>query len=171
MNAKLLGVVVAMSAAGIVVGCGDSGSGGSGGATSATGTGTTTSSSSSSKASSGTGTSTASGTATSSGTGMSCQDTCISMHQTGYALLSQIVVEKCGCTNGGPCNTDCSGDAACTDNMPNMGLPMSGSACETCIQMQAAMGAGSQCVSGAAFDNACQNDADCSAFVTCALGC
>jgi hypothetical protein len=95
------------------------------------------------------------------------------MHQTGYALLSQIVVEKCGCATdaNAACHNDCMADAACTDDMPNMGLPMSGSACETCITTEAAKGAGSTCVSGAAFDPACQGDADCAAFVTCALGC
>jgi len=174
MNAKLLCALAAVSVAGLMfggaaTGCGDSGgSGGTGGTTSAT-TGNTTSS----KATTGAGmtTTTGTGTATSTGTGASCQDMCISMHQAGYATLTQIVVQKCGCDAGSTCNTDCVADPACTDNMPNKGLAATGSPCETCVAAEGAKGSSSQCVLAAGTGSDCQGDADCQAFVICALGC
>jgi len=95
------------------------------------------------------------------------------MHMTGFALLSQVVAEKCGCATdaNAACKTQCGQEAYCTDGMANMGLPTSGDACATCLQTEAAKGINSTCTSNSAFDPACQNDADCKAFVSCAINC
>jgi hypothetical protein len=142
-----------------LVACGDSGSAGAGGTTS------------SSHASS----SVATGSQASTGTGSTCQAMCESQHAAGYTLLSQIVVEKCGCdttaTPFPPCNMQCMSDPACTDAMPNKGTPVVGSACEMCILAEGDKGANSQCAAGAAFGMTCQNDADCKALVMCVTAC
>ncbi len=171
MNSKYFGMLVATSVGclslAVGVGCGDSSSTGGAGGTGSTSSSTssTTTSSSSSKAATGTGTGTGTGTA-STGTGMTCTQTCESMHQSGYMILEASVIKQCGCTTGGPCATQCMNDAACA-NPP--GAPTG--ACDTCLQMEAAKGAGSACSLTAATTGACKADADCSALVTCILQC
>lgn len=140
--------------------CGDSGSGAGGSSSTST---TTTSATS------------ATGSQASTGTGADCQATCESTHATGYALLSQLVVESCGCNTSGnvpaPCNMQCMNDPACTDMMPNKGTPVMGSACETCILAEGAKGASSQCSAVAAYGDTCMMDTDCKALVTCVAAC
>jgi hypothetical protein len=140
------------------VACGDSGDG-TGGSSSASNTSATS----------------ATGSQASTGTGADCQATCETTHAAGYALLSQLVVESCGCsastTVPAPCKSDCMSDPACTDNMPNMGTPVMGSACETCILAEGDKGASSQCAGTAAFGMDCQNDTDCKELVMCVTAC
>jgi len=95
------------------------------------------------------------------------------MHPTGYALLSQVVVEDCGCSSStmAACHMQCMSDPACNDMMVDKGTPAMGSACETCILAEGDKGTGSQCAAGAAFGMTCQNDADCKALVMCVAGC
>jgi hypothetical protein len=97
---------------------------------------------------------------------MSCSQTCIANHQAGYMVLAAQVINECGCKQGAPCATDCSSTTACADP------PQApAGACDTCLVMESNKGTSSACSLAAAGSPACTADTDCSALVTCIIGC
>lgn len=171
MNAKH--ILAAFSVVGIVsaslVGCGDSAGTGGAGGTGSTATGTT-GSKSSSTATSSSSKSTGTGTA-STGTGMTCLEACQAAHPAGTAILAKGVTANCGCGTDPaktPCKTECMGTTACADPPQD---PTG--ACGTCLNAEAAKGAGSACVLKAATDanGACQKSQDCKDLVMCGILC
>jgi hypothetical protein len=139
MSVRLLGVVAAMAAMGLVA-CGDDtgGGGGSGGGTgggaTATGTG---------------------GTATATGTGG------------GTTATGTATATRTGTGGGGstaPCAEACAADAGCDESPANPD-----GACSECVQAQADMGTDSECAVEGALGPCCQDNSECSEYVTCVL--
>lgn len=148
MNVRLFGVVAAMSVVGLVA-CGDDtgGTGTGSGGSSGTGTGGAASSSTG-------GDTTAT---TSGGTGGDDTTTAATTGGTGG-----------GGTGGGEttaCGDLCADDAGCDEDPPNPGTE-----CGDCVQAEADQGAASACAAEGALGDCCQDNDDCSTYVSCVLG-
>ena len=152
MNIKLLGILTAGM---LVVACGDStgtgGSGGGGGAEGGAGGGT-----------GGTPVEGGGGSTGNMGGGGGTAATCEEQFPDGAVMAATIVIQECGCAVGSPCETECTGDDACTTPGPETSID----ACGTCIQEQADMTA--TCAT-AVLGGECAADPDCSDSVTCVL--
>ena len=170
MTMKLVLSLCALSCVGLVA-CGDDDESGSGGATAASTTAATGTGGSG-------GESTATTTSSASGTGgagggavdcsaeadtAACRSCCAGEYPEGTLMLQSLVAKGCGCDAGGPCETDCSAEAFCTEMN---GVPADGSACEMCVN---ALGTTESCALGQI--PTCQADAGCNDSLSCILSC
>lgn len=171
MTMKLVLSLCALSCVGLVA-CGDDDESGSGGATAASTTAATSGSGGSGGETSST---TASGTGGGGGAGggaadcsaepdtASCRSCCAEQHPEGTKTLQSLVAKGCGCDAAGPCAADCSAEAFCSETD---GVPVDGSACETCIN---GLGTTESCALGQI--PTCQEDAACNESLSCILSC
>lgn len=91
---------------------------------------------------------------------VACGGTCDSQFPVGYAKAIQIVTQYCGCQPDSPCLQVCGMTLACQGEPPT-------SFCSDCVQGQAdVQGA---CAVNAVFSPECQNDFDCSSYISCVL--
>jgi|GEM_PF-2209343 len=96
-----------------------------------------------------------------------CQSCCNTNHDHGFAVyLATYYV--CACTGYGATSGNSSGICAaeCADSACKGSIPITGSACDNCLNQQAANNA----CNGAAY-TACMQDSDCSAMFVCRSAC
>ncbi len=152
MNVRLLGVVAAMSAMGLVA-CGDDtgGAGGAGGGgTGGDAAATTTATTGSTPTAAGTGGGDAATTTAGTGGG----DTGTGGGGTGGEAPELL-----------PCEEACADDLGCDESPAN---PEDGGDCATCVQAEG--DAQSDCAFTGALAPCCQENDDCAAYIECVLG-
>lgn len=167
MTIKLLLSVCALSCAALVACSDDDSSGSTTSSSSTSGSGGSSSTTTSSDATTGTGGAGGTGggavDCSAEADTAACRSCCASEHPEGTLMLQSLVAKGCGCTAGGPCESDCSTEAFCTEEN---GVPADGSACETCVN---GLGTTESCALGQI--GTCQADPMCAESLSCILSC
>lgn len=86
---------------------------------------------------------------------------CDAAYPGAYDQLIAAIVNQCGCVDTSPCAQSCAGTATC------MTLTLDNTACGTCVENVAGMGA--NCVQDGAFGPQCQNNPNCAGYVDCLI--
>jgi hypothetical protein len=87
--------------------------------------------------------------------------TCEEQFPAGLELVWYLVGTQCGCVMGQPCSDACANGPFCE------GGPGPEGECQSCIQDAASFG--EQCVTDAAFGDACQSDFECASYIECII--